>query len=109
MAAEPLTRITVRAHETDRARVQFVTLGGLRVGLQSRYSAFDQRWRLWLLDLDGTLIAGPITLMPGIDLLVSHKHDQRVPQGQLFVYSADREAPDAESMDTSVALYYRAT
>lgn len=109
MATETLTRITVRAYETDRARIQFVTLGETRVGLQSRYSAFDQRWRLWLLDLDGSQICGPITLVPGIDLLVSHKHDPRVPPGQLFVYSLDRAAPDAESMDATVALYYRST
>lgn len=109
MATETLTRITVRATETDRARVQFVTLGGVRVGIQSRFSAFDERWRIWLLALDGSTICGPITLVPGLDLLLSHKHDPRVPQGQLFIYSAAREAPDAESMDASVALYYRAT
>lgn len=107
MSAETLTRIYVRRIDAERSRIQFVELDGARVGLKSRYSAFDDRWRLWLLDLDGTTLAGPITLVPGIDLLVSHKHDPRVPQGQLFTYAADRAAPTLDTMDGSAVLYYR--
>ena len=107
MAVERLTRITIRATDDDRARVQFVTLDGVRVGIESRFSAFDSRWRIWLLALDSAKICGPITLVPGIDLLVGHKHDPRVPQGQMFVYSLARAAPDAESMDATIGLYYR--
>lgn len=109
MATETLVRITVRSSENDRARVQFVDLkDGTRIGIRSRYSAFDELWRIWILALDGVQICGPLTLVPGIDLLVGHKHDPAVPQGQLFVSSVDRSPPNAETMDTTAALYYRA-
>lgn len=107
MANETLTRIYVKGTDTDRDRIQFVTLGGLRIGLRCRYAAVDARWRLWLLDTDGSQIFGPATMMPGIDLLVGAKHDPRVPQGQLFVYSPDREPPTADTIDVSAVLYYR--
>lgn len=107
--AEQLTRLWVRRLPTHRATVQFVDFqDGTRCGLRARYSAYDSRWRIWLLDLDGETIAGPITLVPGVDLLLGHKHDPRVPQGQLFVYSPDREPPDADTVDVSAVLYYRA-
>lgn len=107
MASETLTRIYVRGAGTDRDRIQFVTLDGQRLGLRCRYAAVDARWRLWVLDTDGTLIFGPVTLVPGVDLLVGAKYDPRVPQGQLFVYSPTREPPNAVSMDVSAVLYYR--
>ena len=107
MAVEELIRITVRASSIDRARIQQVALGGVRIGIKTQYSKFDSLWRIWILDLAGTQICGPITLVPGLDLLLSHKHDPRVPQGQLFVQSQERTAPDADSMETTHALYYR--
>jgi hypothetical protein len=107
MAAEELVRIHVRALATERSRVQFVELEGVRVGLHARYSAYDGVWRLWLLATDGTQIAGPISLVPGLDLLLGHKHDPRVPPGQLFVYSPDRAAPTLDTIDVSAVLYYR--
>ena len=107
MASETLTRIYVKGTDKDRDRIQFVSLDGLRIGLRCRYAAIDARWRLWLLDTDGSQIFGPVTLQPGIDLLVGAKHDPRVPQGQLFVYSADREPPDATTIDVAAVLYYR--
>lgn len=107
MASEDLTRIYVKGGDDDRDRIQFVTLGGLRIGLRCRYAAVDARWRLWVLDTDGSQIFGPATMMPGIDLLVGAKHDPRVPQGQLFVYSQSREPPDADTMDVTAVLYYR--
>jgi hypothetical protein len=73
----------------------------------TRYSAFDDRWYLWVLALDGTRIAGPIRLVPGVDLLLSYKYDERVPQGELFCYSADREPPTKETVDTDAVLFYR--
>lgn len=108
MASETLTRIFVKGADTDRDRIQFVTLDGLRIGLRCRYAAVDARWRLWVLDTAGAQIFGPATMVPGIDLLIGAKHDPRVPQGQLFVYSPDREPPDATTMDVSAVLYYRA-
>lgn len=107
MASETLTRIYVKGADADRDRIQFVTLDALRIGLRCRYAAIDGRWRLWVLALDGAQIFGPVTLLPGIDLLVGAKYDPRVPQGQLFVYSPDREPPDATTIDTAAVLYYR--
>lgn len=108
MAVEQLVRIYVKALATDRSRVQTIDfLDGVRAGLWARYSAFDGVWRLWLLALDATVIAGPISLVPGIDLLLGHKHDPRVPQGELFVFSPDRAAPTLDTIDVSSVLYYR--
>jgi hypothetical protein len=107
LASEALTRIYVKGADTDRDRIQFVTLGGFRIGLRCRYAAVDARWRLWVLDIDGSQIFGPATMVPGIDLLVGAKHDPRVPSGELFVYSADREPPTADTMDVGAVLYYR--
>lgn len=108
MAAEELVRIHVKALVTDRSRIQFIDFrDGVRAGLWARYSAYDGVWRLWILGLDGTTIAGPVSMVPGIDLFLQHKHDPRVPQGQLFTYSADREAPTLDTVDVSAVLYYR--
>lgn len=107
--AETLTRVYVRASTLERDRIQVVSLGGVRIGLRARYAAVDARWRLWILDIAGTLIWGPATMLPGLDLLGGAKHDPRVPQGELFVYSPDRSPPDAETMDTTAVLYYRDT
>ena len=105
--AELLTRIYVKGATTDRDRAQYVVLDNRRIGLRCRYMAIDARWRLWLLDLDGSQILGPVTLVPGLDVLAGAKHDPRVPHGQLFVYSSDREPPDADTIDRAVVLYYR--
>lgn len=109
MAVETLTRVYVRPNriEIERDRIQFVTLGATRIGLRTRFVAFDSRWRLFVLDLDGAQIAGPRVLVPGVDLLRGSKHDPRVPPGELFVYSTDGAAPDFDTMDVSCFLYYR--
>ncbi len=107
MASETLTRIYVKGADADRDRIQFVDLDGLRLGLRCRYAAIDDRWRLWALALDGAQIFGPVTMVPGIDLLLGAKHDPRVPPGQLFVYSLDREPPTATTVDLAAVLYYR--
>lgn len=105
--AETLTRIQVRQHPGERDRIQFLDLDGVRLGLRLRYAASTDRWHLWVLDLAGSVIAGPRRVVPGIDLLVGAKHDPRVPPGQLFCYSATREPPTAATIDASCVLYYR--
>lgn len=104
---ERVTKVLVRRRPTQRSVEQPVTLGGVRLVVRTRYSAQDGRWRLWLLDPAGGAIVGPLTLVPGVDLLLGHKHDPRVPQGQLFVYSSDRTPPDATSVDVTAQLFYR--
>ncbi len=108
MASETLTRISVRGGTAARDRIQFVQIGGTRCGLRCRHVALDDRWRLWVLALDGSVIFGPVTMVPGIDLLAGAKHDPRVPQGQLFVFSPTREPPTLTTIDTTAVLYYRA-
>lgn len=105
--SEQLTRIYVRRAAAQRQTSHFVTLGGLKIGLRFRYCAADERWRMWLLALDGATIVGPISLVPGIDLLAGRKHDPRVPAGQLFVWSPTREPPTADTIDVSAILFYR--
>lgn len=106
--AEELVRIRVRQASSQRATTQFVDFrDGIRCGIRCRWSAFAELWYLWVLALDGTVIAGPMAMVPGIDLLLGTKHDPRVPQGELFVYSPTRDAPNADTMDESAVLYYR--
>lgn len=105
---EQLVRIYVRRAESERASRQFPDFrDGSRCGLRFQYAALDERWRMWAIDLDGTTIAGPRTLVPGVDLFEGWRHDPRIPTGQLFVYSPSREPPDAETIDVSAVLYYR--
>jgi len=106
--AEQLLRIYVRQIAAQRSTVQFVDFGdGTRAGLRIRYFARDDRWRLWVLALDGTQLVGPIKLIGGLDLLAGHKHLSGVPQGQLFVYSPDRAPPTKTTVDIEAILFYR--
>lgn len=106
--SETVYRVSVRSLAVERARLQFVELEpGLRVGLLTRWSAYESRWTLCVYALDGVQIFGPRLLVPGLDLLLGAKHDPRVPGGQLFVYSVDREPPDLDTVDTSALLLYR--
>jgi hypothetical protein len=104
---ETLTRISVFGGSSDRSRLQFVTLDGVRVGIRVRWSAYSSVLLLWLHDAAGVQIFGPRFLVPGLDMLDGSKHDLRVPQGQLFVYSPTREAPTLETIDVSAVLFYR--
>lgn len=105
---EELVKIRVRQLTSQRATVQYPDFrDGTRCGLRFRWSAFAELWYMWTLALDGTTIAGPVALVPGIDLFLGMKHDERVPQGELFVYSPDRLPPDLETVDVSAVLYYR--
>lgn len=105
--AETLLQIRIRPND-ERAPVQYPDFGDVRCGIMTRYSAFEDRWYLWILALDGTRIAGPIKLVPGLDLLRQFKYDPRVPQGQLFCYSPDREPPTLTTADNDAVLFYRA-
>lgn len=105
--AESLTRISVLGGTTARARLIFITLEGVRVGLRVRWSAYAEQFALWLHLPDGSRIFGPRMLVPGIDLLDGSKHDPRVPPGQLFVYSPDRSAPTLDTIDVDAVLFYR--
>lgn len=106
--AEQLVQISIRQLETQRATIQIVDFrDGTRIGVRTRWSSFDELWYLWICALDLTQIAGPIALVPGIDLLLGHKHDPRVPQGELFVFSPDRLPPTLETVDVTAILFYR--
>lgn len=106
--AEQLLQIFMRRAATQRATTQPVDYeDGVRGMLRSRYSAYDGRWRLWLLDLSGEALAGPIRVVPGINLLQGFQYDSRVPQGELFSYSSDASPPDAVTMDSTAVLFYR--
>lgn len=106
--SETLIKVHVRDVAAQRSTRQFPDWkDGSRCGLAFRFSAYDSRWRMWALDLDGTVIAGPRTLVGGVDLFAAWRHDPRIPTGQLFVYSQDRQPPDADTIDVSAVLYYR--
>lgn len=101
-------QIFVRRHTRDRAVTAPVDYrDGTKGMLRSQYSGFDGRWRIWLLALDGEVIAGPIRVVPGINLLQGFQYDPRVPRGELFTYSRDRLPPDAVTMDNDAVLLYR--
>lgn len=105
---EQLVRIRLRQNDTQRATVSFPDFrDGTRLGIRARYSAHDALWRLWYLDLDGSTIAGPRTLVPGVDLFAGHRHDPRIPRGQLFCYSDDRQPPNAETLGVTAHVFYR--
>lgn len=104
---ETLYKIFVKPTTTARDAIQFATLDSARYAFRFRYIAYDDAWRMWLLDLDETRIAGPIRLVPGIDLLAPYKYDLRVPQGQLFLFSETREEGTLANIDSTVSLFYR--
>lgn len=88
-----------------RGTTRFVQLPDCRVGLRVRYLATIDRWALWLLALDSSVIFGPVLLVGGDDLLYGRRHDPRVPQGQLFVTGGPATLANA---DVSAFLVYRA-
>jgi hypothetical protein len=102
---EQLTRIPFADR---RGSTRYVQLPDARVGLRVRYLSTVDRWALWLLALDGSMLFGPVLVAPGHDLLHGRRHDSRVPQGQLFAYSPDGEAATLASADTDCVLFYRA-
>lgn len=102
--------LSLRPYGDDRDRdvVQFFDLEeGVRLGIRSRWSAYDTIGRLFLLDADETQFAGPIAVVPALDLLRQYKHDPRVPSGELFVYGANRQAPTFETIGVDQNLIYR--
>lgn len=102
-----VVQIHVRRLETQRGTMQFVTLDGIRIGMRSRFSKYEQRWSLWLVATDGTTIAGSLKLVGGIDLLAGLKHDTRVPPGDLFVSVEDRAPMTLDNVDVEAKLLYR--
>jgi hypothetical protein len=91
-----------------RGSTRFVQLPDVRIGLRLRYLTTIDRWALWLLALDETVIFGPVLVAGGHDLLYGRHHDTRVPQGQLFAWSPEGEAATLASADTECVLLYRA-
>jgi len=105
---EQLIRIRIRRSDELRAPEQYIDFAdGTRAGLRARYSAMTDRWHLWILALDGEVIAYLGAAVPGYDMLLGHKHDPRVPQGELFIYSEDRAPPNRETIDVSAWVFYR--
>lgn len=106
-----LVRIRLVRAPEQRAVDQFPDWrdGTTRAGLRSRYSAASGRLHLWILDLAGEPVAYLGPALPGIDLLLGHRHDPRVPQGQLFAWSADGSPPTITTADVSAHLFYRRT
>lgn len=102
-------RVYVRIASDQRAPEQYITLEGVRIGLRFQFSAFDTSWRMWLLDLDGSVIRGPTRLVQGLDLFGDAHHDTRVPPGELRVFSVDGLRMDATTVDGDAVLYYRRT
>jgi hypothetical protein len=93
-------QITVRLDPRQRATDQFVSLDGVRIGLRFRLSSIPRKWSLWLLSVSGDQLAGPIAVVPGLDLLRPYKHMPGVPPGELFVHGppADDQNVDQESV-----------
>lgn len=106
--AEQLVKIPVRQSDSQRDVTLFPDFrDGSRLGLRFRYNAYTSTWWMWLVGLDYVVFYGPIQVLPGLDLLARAKFDPRVPAGELFVYSADREPPRAATLDNAAVLYYR--
>lgn len=99
--------IRLRQVASQLDTVQFVRLDGARIGIRARYSAYDERWSIWILDGGGAALVGPIRVEPGIDLLRPYKHIAGVPQGELFAQGRTREPPDLDTIDDGVRLLYR--
>ncbi len=99
-----IEQINVRLVASQRATTQFVTLSEVRIGLKFQYMKSFERWMMWLLATDSTEIAGPIRLVPGLDLLLPFKYDPRIPPGQLFI---NGDPPTSETVDVSSRLLYR--
>lgn len=106
--AETLYQIRIKQQDDQRATIQYVSLDDTVIGIKAQWVKYTNTWHIWLLDIDGSQIAGPIRLVPGIDLLRPFKHLDRVPQGQLFCYSPDRSPPTATNIDSESLVLYRA-
>lgn len=103
-----LTRIPIKIDADDRSVVFTTRLDGIDYRFRLRHTMIDDRWRLWILDESDVAIVGPLRLVPGMDLLLGHKHNPRVPQGELFVWGpSELEPPTAETADVSSWLVYR--
>ena len=81
------------------------TLGETPCGFRFRWLAEPDRWVVWILAADDTVLAGPDWLVPGIDLLSGKQHDPAIPRGSLFVHSAPATRANA---DEGATLYWRA-
>jgi hypothetical protein len=92
---------------TQRSTLQFVTLDGVRIGLRFRHFPHDDRWRMWFVSVEGNDIAGPITLLPGVNFLTPYQYNPAIPPGELFVFSEDSQPPTKSTIDDSANLYYR--
>ena len=97
-------KINVRFLASQRGTLQYVTLDDVQIGLRFRHSALIDRWYLWLIDTAGNQIAGPIKLVPGINLWQAYQYDERVPPGQLFVQG---DPPTKTTVDKTSTLRYR--
>lgn len=54
-----------------------------------------QRWGRWTLTIrttDETLLAGPLTIMPGFDLIGHLHHDSRLPEGPITLIDQSEES-----------------
>lgn len=99
-------RVQVRQNTTQRATVQEVELGDVRVRLRAQWNASSDRWYVSLYTLADALILGSVPCVPGVDLLRPYKH-LAIPQGQLFCSARDREPPSFSTMDTTARVLYR--
>lgn len=101
--------VKLRAYGDDRDRdmLRFFELDGIRLGIRSRWCAYDSTWRLFFHDTDATQFAGPVDLVPGINLLQQYQYDARIPPGQMYVWSNDRSAPTFAGMDETYKVIYR--
>jgi hypothetical protein len=98
--------VRLRYSDAQRATTQACTLDGVRVKLSANYNATADRWYLSIYTTADVLLVGSIALVPGVDLLLPHKH-RAVPQGRLFVEDPINDTPpDLSSMDTSALLKY---
>lgn len=99
-----IKKVAIKRLDEHRATLFVYELDGVRIALRFRHVAFEDRWHMWLVATDGTDIAGPIRLVPGLDLLLPYKYDERVPPGQLFVRG---DPPTKDTADLSSTLRYR--
>ncbi len=99
-----IKKIAIKRIDEHRATQFVYRLDGIDIALRFRHVAFEDRWMMWLVALDGSDIAGPIRLVPGVDLSKPYKYDSRVPPGQLFVHG---DPPSKDSADVTSLLCYR--
>ena len=83
-----LLEIPIRDNVEQLATEQSITLSGAAVRIRCMW--MGSSWSIWLLDLAGSPLFGPVQASLGVDLLKGHRHDPRVPQGRLFLYSRSR-------------------